>query len=80
MKVKRGTHQDTKAQLEREAQLDKVRVRCLGPGEEHTFMTVDRCSRRICPKCTVIIDRISNASYLKQAYTITPNGVVIQGE
>ncbi len=77
MKIKRGVHQDGKARREREAKLNRVSVRCLGPGAEHNFMSIDRCTRRICPKCTVIIEKLSNTSYLKQVYTITPNGVTI---
>ncbi len=38
-------------QLTRYIPPPKVRVRCLGPGPEHTFLSGDRCRERICPKC-----------------------------
>lgn len=37
--------------------VSKVLVRCLGPGEEHQFLTDNRCGHRICPKCKKVIDR-----------------------
>lgn len=36
----------------------KVRVRCLGPGKEHTFWTDDRAKRRVCPRCRQLIDKM----------------------
>lgn len=29
----------------------KVRVRCLGPGKEHTFLSVDPKRNRVCEQC-----------------------------
>ena len=33
------------------AQEGSYLVRCLGPGDEHTFYTDDPSKRRICPRC-----------------------------
>lgn len=80
-KVKRGGHQDGKKQKEREAKLVKVSVRCLGPGKEHTFMSVDKRGRRICPQCTILLDKMTTAPLLRQIFKITnSNGTPTTGD
>lgn len=34
----------------------RVAVRCLGPGREHTFLSRDPATERVCPKCRAKID------------------------
>jgi hypothetical protein len=34
-----------------------VRVRCLGPGKEHTFLSEDATRNRVCPKCRVWLNQ-----------------------
>jgi hypothetical protein len=33
----------------------KVRVRCLGPGKEHTFLSADPRTNRVCVPCQAVI-------------------------
>lgn len=43
---------DRKARLpDGSSPIGKYLVRCLGPGEEHTFLSTDTASHRLCPKC-----------------------------
>lgn len=37
----------------------RVLVRCLGPGEEHEFLSHDRVRNRVCPRCRVTIKEMS---------------------
>lgn len=37
----------------------RVRVRCLGPGGEHTFMSDDPIRHRVCADCVVKIRALS---------------------
>ena len=34
---------------------NRVVVRCLGPGDEHTFRSLDPKMNRVCPKCAARI-------------------------
>lgn len=36
----------------------KVKVRCLGPGPEHNFWSVNKTTNRICPICAKRLDRV----------------------
>ena len=36
----------------------KVRVRCLGVGEEHTFMSADPVGNRICDRCRQVLNAV----------------------
>jgi hypothetical protein len=48
-------------------------VRCLGPGEEHTFLSRDRTRERICPACR---DLIREKNFSQKREISTPPGFV----
>jgi hypothetical protein len=40
-------------------------VRCLGPGEEHTFLSPDPVNRRVCERCAKSMDAADRAGRMK---------------
>ena len=36
-----------------------VCVRCLGPGEEHTFLSRDKCKNRVCLACAKAMNQMN---------------------
>jgi len=38
-----------------------VRVRCLGPGKEHTFLSRDRTTERVCKACREKMESLGSA-------------------
>lgn len=41
----------------------KVKVRCLGPGDEHYFMSRDKARVRICEKCKKALAGVSSDKF-----------------
>ncbi len=46
-------------------------VRCLGPGEEHWFLSSDRCKHRICNRCAKKLAYL-RARILDSVFVVNP--------